>query len=533
MSEKETQTDKLGRIKFSKAPEPVALEDNFAKEYTKENLKDAPEVIQKVLQNDAKTAGTKQYQDNVGINLYGALDCAEPPYNMTSLAKLYDANPFHAAAVDAKTDSVVGLGWEFEYSHSTEKLLEDIEKKDEDGKKKRKLEVKLSDQRQVLLKLIDSFNSEDEMEEILVKLFKDRCTMGNAYIEVGRTAEGEIGYIGHVSARDIRVRTQRDGFIQTVNNKNIFFRNFGDRTTKDPTGVEPNPNELIHLKVYSPIDDYYGVPEITSALQAVASLEFAQRYNIDYFENKAVPRYIIKAKGVSMTTTQQAELLKFFETNIKGVSHRTVLLPVPGGADKDIDFQAVEAGRQDGSFGESMKLNIQFILSRHRVPQARIGMSAAATSNAESRESEKTFKETVCRPEQRLIEKKINKIIKEITDMFEFKLREYTLTDEDQQSQIQERYLRWGVFVPDEIRTDLGLGPRPDGKGSDPVDTRSISEFTAQQQTIQQASQRKADEKAQQFQTRTRDQNRSGDTPDKAGNPNGRRAQGTGRNPNK
>lgn len=535
MTEKDKpENNKLGRIKLGAVPEQPKAEDSFAKVWTKSDLKnkeiEVPDVVkEKLLSNEAGTAGTKQYQENAGINLYGALDCAEPPYNMASLSKLYDANPFHAAAVDAKTDSVVGLGYLFEYSRDTEKLIEEVERKDADGKKKRKLELKLNDQRAVLEKLIDSMNQEDEMDEILVKLFKDRCSMGNAYIEVGRNAEGEVAYIGHVSARNIRIRTKRDGFIQTVNNKNIFFRNFGDTTTPDPTGVEANPNELIHYKTYSPIDDYYGVPEITSALQAVASLEFAQRYNIDYFENKAVPRYIIKTKGMNMTASQQTELLKFFETAIKGVSHRTILLPVPGGADKDIDFVPVETGRQDGSFGESMKLNIQFILSRHRVPQARIGMSAAATSAAESRESEKTFKETVCRPEQRLIEKKLNKVIRELTDMFVFKLKEYTLTDEDQQSQIQERYLRWGVLTPDEIRTGLGLGPRPDGKGGEPVDVRSISELTAKDD----AAQTLANEKATTYRTRKRDQDRSSDRPDQVGNANGRRSAGQGRHPNK
>ncbi len=54
--------------------------------------------------------------------------------------------------------------------------------------------------------------------------------------------------------------------------------------------------------------------------------------------------------------------------------------------------------------------------------------------------ADKTFKEQVCRPAQMILEKKLNKIFEEKTDALTLKFNELTLTDEDTQSKIDERY---------------------------------------------------------------------------------------------
>lgn len=525
--------------------------------------------IVKTLHNTDGDVSSKQIEDIVtDQTLYSALEVAEPKYNIENLANLYGINAFHAAACDAKTDSVVGLGYKYDYSSKTLKQLEKIEKKPDGAEKKRILELKLDATRDEFIKMMNENNFRDTLQETLFRVYLDRCTMGNGYIEVGRNRAGKIKYIGHVSPIHIRIRKKRDGFIQMVNGRTVFFRNFGDRETPDPTGQDPRPHELIHISRYSPEDGYYGVPEISSAITAIAGIRFAEQYNIDYFENKAVPRYIVKTKGFTLAEGAQMELLKFFETNLKGESHRTLYVPMPGGTDKDISFDPVEAGKQDGHFLQYIQDITQIIMSRHRVPQARIGLSAAATSQAESKEAEKTFKETVCQPEQRKLEDQINKIVAEFTDLFVFRLKEFSLTDEDTRSMIDERYLRHGVLTPDEIRTRQGLGPRSDGHGSDAQDMLSLNRQTAEaaealadkqaKHALEQAkvaarvnpnkpsvpgaktpatktpAQAQADRKADQYGTRTRDQNRAADNPRKnPNNRNGTRPNGSGRHPNK
>lgn len=45
----------------------------------------------------------------------------------------------------------------------------------------------------------------------------------------------------------------------------------------------------------------------------MAGNEFAGKYNLDYFENKAVPRYIITVKGAKLSTESERKLLEFFK----------------------------------------------------------------------------------------------------------------------------------------------------------------------------------------------------------------------------
>jgi PBSX family phage portal protein len=347
------------------------------------------------------------------------------------------------------------------------------------------------------------------------KVVKDLESTGNGYVEIGRTSTGKIGYIGHIPSHTMRVRRRRDGFIQIVQNRYIFFRNFGDINTEDPIGNDNSPNEVLHLKAYSPTNTFYGVPDIISAANALAGDELAAKFNIDYFENKAVPRYIITVKGAKLTPDSERKLLEFFHTGLKGKNHRTLYIPLPADNDNakvEFKMEPVEADIQDSSFKNYRRENRDQILMAHRVPLSKIGMPEGV-SLANARDADKTFKEQVCRPAQDFVEDKINMIIKEFTDVFILQFNELTLTDEDTQSRIDERYLRTQVLMPNDVRTRKGLAARPGG------DSPLI--LNAQPQ---------AEQKAQTSGNRNRDQQRSATAPDQTGE--ARNPKGEGRQTN-
>jgi hypothetical protein len=66
-------------------------------------------------------------------------------------------------------------------------------------------------------------------------------------------------------------------------------------------------------------------------------------------------------------------------------------------------------------------------------------------------------------PDQAVIEKKLNRLIAEFTDMLQIKLNKIDLIDEDIQSRINDRYLRTEVITPNEVRSQIGLPERYDG----------------------------------------------------------------------
>lgn len=455
----------------------------------------------------ADGAKSKQIEDTE-LTGYDIFEVVLPPYNMKYLAKIYEASSAHHAAVNAKTANIVGLGYDFEISNVAKRKIENASSESAAEKRRRRL----AEERDKWVDWLENCNAEDDFLETLRKVWVDYETTGNGYIEIGRSGLGMVNYVGHIPSSTMRVRRLRDGFVQIVENKAVFFRNFGDRKTPNPVGSDNKPNEIIHLKKYSPTNGYYGVPNIISALNAIAGDEFASRYNLDYFENKAVPRYIIIVKGATLKDQSERQLHEFFKTGLKGKNHRSLYIPLPAdSSDNKVDFkiEPVEASVQDSSFTNYRKANLNEILMAHRVPINKVS-TGDGLSLANARDADKTFKEQVCRPEQRILENKLSKIIKEITDLFYLKLNELELSDEDTLSKIDERYLRSKVIVPNEVRARMKL-PGIEG-GDKPIELKP---------------QQAADQRASASQSRERDRQRSNNAPDSDGE--GRSTQGEGR----
>ena len=456
-------------------------------------------------------AGSKQLFPEKDITTaYGLFDVVLPPYNLDELAFFYDNSFANHAAINAKVANTVGLGYNFIMSESTKQRLEDIPDQDSRLRAQRKVE-RLKAQ---LSEWLEELNDEDTFTHVIEKAFTDYESTGNGYIEIGRKVTGEIGYVGHIPATTIRVRRLRDGYVQIVNQKAVFFKNFQDTKTVNPVTSDARPNELIHIKKYSPKNTYYGVPDSVSAATSMVGDQLAAKYNIDYFENKAVPRYVVTLKGAKLSSDAEDKLFRFLQSGLRGQNHRTLFIPLPGDSpDNKVEFkmEPVENGIQEGSFTKYRESNTNDILMAHQVPISKVG-SGQGMSIAAALASDRTFKEQVARPGQKNLEKTINKIIAEQTDVLKFKFNELTLTDENTQSQIDERYLRGQVVTPNEIRPRLGLPLMPEGD-----------------QTVAMTPQQRAEQNAQAAGTRQRDQERTNNATDSTSTSTGRNPGGEGR----
>ena len=408
------------------------------------------------------TGGARSNAINPGVvfrNAYALFDVITPPYNLYELASYYDTSFANHAAIDAKVENTVGLGYDFIVSDKTNLKLE-AATADQMARARNRIErlkIQLRD-------WLEGLNQDESFSSVLEKVFTDVHAMGNGYIEVGRTTTGEIGYIGHIPASTMRVRRLRDGFVQIIANKVVYFRNFGAKNVNYIT-EDPRPNEIIHIKEYSPLNTFYGVPDIMAAMPSLLGDMLASQYNIDYFNNKAVPRYIVTLKGAQLTQEAEDKLFRFLQTGLKGQSHRTLYIPLPGDSETNkVEFkmEPIENGIQDGSFKEYRKQNRDDILVAHQVPISKLGGTDSAAIAA-SIAQDRTFKEQVSRPAQGHLNKVISKIIKEKTDILELRFNELTLTDEITQSQILERYVKTQVMMPNEAREAIGLPQHPDG----------------------------------------------------------------------
>jgi PBSX family phage portal protein len=455
--------------------------------------------------------GAESKQINPGSvyrNGYGLFDVITPPYNLYELANYYDTSFANHAAIDAKVANIAGLGYAFHVTDKTTLSLESREDSSAVDKARKRIErMKLE-----LRDWLESLNDDDSFTTTIKKMLVDFESTGNGYLEIGRTALGQIGYVGHVPATTVRVRRLRDGYLQIIGNKVVYFRNFGAKNPNPVTG-DPRPNELIHYKSYSPLNTFYGIPDILSAVSSLIGDSLAAQYNIDYFQNKAVPRYIITLKGAKLSADAEDKMFRFLQTGLKSQSHRTLYIPLPGDSDGnkvEFNMEPIENGIQEGSFKEYRKQNRDDILIAHQVPISKLGGTDSGIAAAMSQD--RTFKEQVSRPAQNHLEKIVNKIIKEKTDILELKFNELTLTDEIAQSQILERYVRNKIMVPNEARELLDLPQRKDGDVPMELNSRQA-----------------ADAAANTRQNRSRDAERTNNSSDSPATVAGRNPQGEGR----
>jgi PBSX family phage portal protein len=455
--------------------------------------------------------GVKSKQINSGAvyrNGYGLFDVITPPWNLYELANYYDTSFANHAAIDAKVQNIVGLGYDFKISERTQLKLEsslDEGQRDRARNRIQKMMIEMRD-------WVETLNDDDSLTNTLSKFFTDVQATGNGYLEIGRTTKGEIGYVGHIPATTMRARRLRDGYVQIIGQKVVYFRNFG-ATNLNPITGDPRPNEILHYKEYSPLNTFYGIPDIMAAISSLHGDQLATQYNIDYFGNKGVPRYIITLKGAKLSSEAEDKMFRFLQTSLKGQSHRTLYIPLPGDSDNskvEFKMEPIETGVQEASFNEYRIRNREDILVAHQVPLSKIGGGDSA-SIAAALSQDRTFKEQVARPAQRNLEKMLNKIIREKTDVLELKFNELTLTDEISQSQILERYVKMQILTPNEAREQLGLPQRPNGD--------EVFEMSPRQAT---------DTRANTAGNRARDAERTNNNSDSPSTVSGRNAQGEG-----
>jgi PBSX family phage portal protein len=462
------------------------------------------------IRSGANGASSKEINPGkVYHNGYGLFDVITPPWNLYELANYYDTSFANHAAIDAKVENIVGLGYDFKISDKTQLKLEQQMDDEQRSRARNRIERAKIDLRD----WVEGLNRDESFTHVLTKFFTDVQATGNGYLEIGRTTTGEIGYVGHIPATTVRVRRLRDGFVQIIGHKVVYFRNFGAKNPNPVTG-DPRPNEIIHYKEYSPLNTFYGIPDIMSAISSLHGDQLASQYNIDYFGNKAVPRYVVTLKGAKLSSDAEDKLFRFLQTNLRGQSHRTLYIPLPGDSDTNkVEFkmEPIENGVQEASFNEYRIRNRDDILVAHQVPLSKIG-GGDSSSIASALAQDRTFKEQVARPAQTNLEKMINKIVREKTDILEFKFNELTLTDEIAQSQILERYVKTQIMVPNEAREILGLPQRQDG--DEPF------EMSPRQAT---------DSRANSAGNRQRDTERSNNQSDSTSTVSGRNAGGEGR----
>jgi len=273
-----------------------------------------------------------------------------PRYKPEVWARALEINTRLARCVRTYARNTVGLGWYIEPipphpdARRRRTLFADS---DADARIPEETKKRIVMQSERLRRFFSSPNPEYPFPTLAKRFAEDREATGIGYIEVVRNLKGEISQIYHVPSVTVRRRqinvgqnkSRVEGYIQIRGTKKSFFKEFGDKRVMDSrTGVyATNPadvpiefraTEIIHHLIYSPTSIYYGAPRHVSAAPAIAGSRLSAQWNVNFFENDAVPRMAILVTGGKLDDRSIQTIENFYEAKAKGVenAHRCILL---------------------------------------------------------------------------------------------------------------------------------------------------------------------------------------------------------------
>jgi len=376
-----------------------------------------------------------------------------PPYAPGAFLTLYESNPIFWRCVNQLATDVAGLGWNL-------KLRED--------QKDSKTEMKR------IKEFLKHPNPEDSFRSILKQLLIDWGVVGWFGVEVQRNNKQEVGEIHHVPAHTLKVHIKKKKYAQCRNNKKVWFKKFGElkdisyKDGKQRSGLgKDKANELIFYKAYYPKSDYYGVPNIVSAVGDVVGLIGLRDYNLAFFENFGVPAALITLEG-EWEPGSDKKISEFLNKELKGSdnAHRTLVVMQGGGIGEEgckFNYQKLGVEVKEGSFRLYEQARRESIMIAYSMPPERIGVRIVGKLGGNvAEEATKIYVQSVVEPLQLDLEDIVNdKLLQSETYELKFKnvdLRDYDLLVKRLVSEVGS-----AIRTPNEARNELGLKPYPMG----------------------------------------------------------------------
>ena len=394
---------------------------------------------------------------------YAQGNIVKPLYDLSNLAKLLDMNTWHYRACKAKARDTAGR-------YKLTPLIDDPGDK----------------QKELLKDVIDDIDPEGNksISEILEKFQLDYESTGNNALEI--IGEGENLKLKHIPSHTVRRTKDRQVYVQKRGTNKRYFKRFGakfdlnyktgERYDEGTLSDQQDANEILHLMNYSSRSDYYGVPDNIPALMSILGDRESQEYNLEFFENHAVPDYAVTVTGTKLSPAVKNKIKKYFNESLKENRRTTLVIT----ADKDsagdelgldnqedieIKFQKLAADVKNSSFRLYRQDNRDEILAAHGVPPYRAAVAASGSLGQNvAQETNEIYKNSVIDPRQTILEQRLNILFQQKLDItdWKFEFEELDTTDQEKEDERQFKGFEKGAVTPNELRKHLGYETKDD-----------------------------------------------------------------------
>lgn len=400
--------------------------------------------------DDLKRFEMPQSQQLDAIQFKG-LRVINPPFDLAKLMQWMDISVAHNAAIRTKVQDSVGIGWHLEQIDESASEVD----------------------RELLEEFFSEVNEVDDINSLSKKVYTDLEGSGNGYIEIARGADNKVSGLFHIPAITVRVHISRRKYVQMIGSKKVWFKLFGEskamnkNTGNFETVAKPEDvaNEIIHLKTYTWRSQHYGLPEWLPAVFPMFGEQKEKEYNINFFGSFGIPAYAVILKGMALNPDIEDAIKRYFETEIKGNPHKTMVFTTPEGG--EIEFQPLNVTTKEASFRVFRRDNRDDILTAHRVPPYRAGIVVQGQLGGKvASEVDRIYLTSVINPRQAEYERIINRwIVSEGLGVegWEFHFDDILIDDRLAQAQIDQILFNMGARNANEIRQAIGDEPYDGG----------------------------------------------------------------------
>jgi len=149
-------------------------------------------------------------------------------------------------------------------------------------------------------------------------------------------------------------------------------------------------DRILHLKLFHPLDDWYGLSPIQVAALAIDKLNSGDKWNSALLQNSAVPSGALVSKE-RLTDEQFSRLKKEMREQVQGIRNaREPLL-----LEQDLDWKELSISPKDMDWIEGLKFSGLQIAQIYNMPPELIGLQPATYQNR--KEGRKAlYTEVVC-----------------------------------------------------------------------------------------------------------------------------------------
>jgi len=214
------------------------------------------------------------------------------------------------------------------------------------------------------LKLLGAPNPRQSGSELLEAVYAYLQTAGNAYLEAA-LVEGEVRGLYCLRPDRMRVVAGKDGWPVA------YAYTAGGRTTQLSQEAAPVPR-VLHVKLFHPLDDHYGLSPLEAAQQSLDVHNAASAWNKALLDNAARPSgaLVYSAPGGNLTADQFERLKAELEQGFAGAANAGRPMVLEGG----LDWKTIALSPRDMDFIELKHVAAREIALAFGVPPMLLGI---------------------------------------------------------------------------------------------------------------------------------------------------------------